>query len=45
MPRKPVRRWKPCQNSAIKRLDARIGREECRRKLDALKAERARRGN
>lgn len=43
-PRKPVRKWKPSQKAAIKRLDARIGRAECRRKLDALRAHRAVKG-
>lgn len=44
MPRKPVRKWKPSQKAAIKRLDARIGRAECRRKLDALRAHREGKG-
>lgn len=43
-PRKSVRKWKPSQTAAIKRLDARIGRAECRRKLNALRAHREGKG-
>lgn len=43
--KKLSRKMKPRNEYHIKQLDARIGRAECRRKLDALKVERARRGN